>query len=205
MRNTNLRHSFVMPREKSNGLTKGERRKLLKEERGREITRVMPNPVIKEEMRNERLELRNKYFLECAKGLGLDNKYADGFLTRDREARRKLFGILPSAPYGCMTKECQDQNSASRRSEIDFQNSELGKKIECLIECAESKFYAFESEAEIAALKRKGKDSTFATKRMDEINYKYNSKCGSFKEAENKNKNLYLILGAIVVLLILKK
>lgn len=194
-------------------LSRGERRRLLKEQRGQEITRKGPSPEIQKQMRDERLALRNKYLLECGKELGFDNKYIDAIFNPSApygENRKKLFGIIPRAPYGCMTKECQDQNIASRRSEIDFQNSELGKKMDCLQECAEGKFFAMQSEAEIAALKRQGKDTTASTKMIEEVNYRYNSQCGSFKkanksEAENKTKNLYLILGAIVVLLILKK
>lgn len=170
--------------------------------RGREGNIVDRREFRIEEMqriRNERLALRSKYLLECAKELGVDRDTVDALMSRDVKTRQKLFGILPQAPYGCMTQECEEQNRASSKSEIDFQNSELGKKLECLEQCAESKMFA-----------RQNSGGLGSTKMIEEINYRYNSKCGSFKkanksEAENKNKNLYLILGAIVVLLILKK
>jgi hypothetical protein len=195
--------SFIQEYAARDEMSRNERRKLLKEQRGRDFTRVDRREFNIEErdtIRNERLALRSKYLLECAKELGVDRDTVDALMSRDVKTRQKLFGILPDAPYGCRTQECQEQNSASARSIIDFQNSELGKKLECLEQCAESKMFARQNPD-------RGGGST---KMIEEINYRYNSKCGSFKkanksEAENKNKNLYLILGAIVVLLILKK
>mgnify|MGYP004401078541 CR=1 FL=1 len=183
-------------------MSRGERRKFLKEQRGNIVDRRDNIEFRREEMqriRNQRIALRSKHLLECAKEFGVDRDTVDALMTRDGKTRQNFFGILPAAPYGCRTQECQEQNTARRRSMIDFQNSELGKKLECLEKCAESKMFAREDSVGLGS-----------TKMIEEINYRYNSKCGSFKkanksEAENKNKNLYLILGAIVVLLILKK
>ena len=125
-----------------------------------------------EAMRLERIAKNKKNLLECAKELGVDRDTVDALMSRDGKTKQKLFGILPRAKSGCRTQECQEQNSASARSIIDFQNSELG-----------------------------------STKMIEEINYRYNSKCGSFKEDKKKKKTNYLplVLAGVVILLLLKK
>tara|TARA_R110000823_G_scaffold642_1_gene2762 strand:+ start:103 stop:720 length:618 start_codon:yes stop_codon:yes gene_type:complete len=149
-----------------------------------------------EAMRLERIAKNKKNLLECAKELGVDRDTVDALMSRDGKTKQKLFGILPRAKSGCRTQECQEQNSASARSIIDFQNSELGKKLECLEQCAEIKMFA-----------RQNSGGLGSTKMIEEINYRYNSKCGSFKEDKKKKKTNYLplVLAGVVILLLLKK
>ena len=178
---------------------KGERRVLNR--RNRPIDIRNSRPVKIEAERLERRAVRDKDYLDCSKELGLDKKIIDITKIEDFDARRKALGILPQAPYGCMTQECEEQNRASSKSEIDFQNSELGKQFDCLDKCHQNKIFLRESNAGLASLKRKGKDPSRSIQMIDTINYRYNSECPSFK----KTNYLPWVLGGVVILLLLKK
>ena len=212
-------------------LSKGERRMLLRAQRGgMEPRRDKYTQEEKQRMINQRIAEQNQIIaeqknrvLECGQELNSDKKAIDFSISlldsannrdevfRPREKMSTIFGITPPAPYMCESEECQEQNRKHRRSEIDFQNSRIGKEMQCLTDCIKNK----KQNEELDYLLQEGRDIDSGHKarviqELDTINYAYNSKCGSFKkanksEAENKNKNLYLILGAIVVLLILKK